>query len=64
MKASRGAMSRRGRRREGYRLVSAMDPVATEVWETAVRAPPCRSLLHMTLTVDAERIIVGGGLSP
>jgi len=38
------------------------DPVATEVWETAVRALAL-SLTHMTLTVDVERIIIGGGLS-
>ena len=38
------------------------DPVATEVWGTAVRALAL-SLTHMTLTVDVERIIIGGGLS-
>ncbi len=38
------------------------DPVATEVWDTAVRALAL-SLTHMTLTVDVERIIIGGGLS-
>ena len=38
------------------------DPVATEAWETAVRALAL-SLTHMTLTVDVERIIIGGGLS-
>ena len=38
------------------------DPVATEVWNTAVRALAL-SLTHMTLTVDVERIIIGGGLS-
>ena len=38
------------------------DPVASEVWGTAVRAPAL-SLTHMTLTVDVERIIIGGGLS-
>ena len=32
------------------------------VWETAVRALAL-SLTHMTLTVDVERIIIGGGLS-
>lgn len=38
------------------------DPVASEVWGTAVRALAL-SLTHMTLTVDVERIIIGGGLS-
>ena len=33
-----------------------------EVWDTAVRALAL-SLTHMTLTVDVERIIIGGGLS-
>ena len=38
------------------------DPVATDVWGTAVQALAL-SLTHMTLTVDVERIIIGGGLS-
>ena len=36
--------------------------MATDVWGTAVRALAL-SLTHMTLTVDVERIIIGGGLS-
>lgn len=38
------------------------DPLAREVWDTAVSALAI-SLTHLVLSLDPERIIIGGGLS-